>query len=57
MNNFEIVFRGYDKDQVKAYLDKIINERVGKKGIGFSAKIESKKEWRLYIALYIEKVG
>ncbi len=25
-------------------LDKIINERVGKKGIGFSAKIESKKE-------------
>ena len=26
MNNFEIVFRGYDKDQVKAYLDKIINE-------------------------------
>ena len=25
-------------------LDKIINERVGKKGIGFSAKIESKKD-------------
>ncbi len=25
-------------------LDKIINERVGKKGIGFSAKIESKRE-------------
>ena len=25
-------------------LDKIINDRVGKKGIGFSAKIESKKE-------------
>lgn len=26
MNNFDIVFRGYDKDQVKAYLDKIIDE-------------------------------
>lgn len=25
-------------------LDKIINERIGKKGIGFSAKIESKKD-------------
>ncbi len=29
-------------------LDKIINERVGKKGIGFSAKIESKKEFDKY---------
>ena len=29
-------------------LDKIINERVGKKGIGFSAKIESKKEYDKY---------
>lgn len=26
MNNFEIVFRGYDKDQVKAYFDKVIDE-------------------------------
>lgn len=29
-------------------LDRIINERVGKKGIGFSAKIESKKEYDKY---------
>lgn len=26
MNNFETVFRGYDKEQVKRYLDKIIVE-------------------------------
>ena len=35
-------------------LDKIINERVGKKAIGFSAKIESKKEidkYKIYEAL------
>ena len=26
MNNFDTVFRGYDKDQVKEYLDKVIVE-------------------------------
>lgn len=26
MNNFDTVFRGYDKEQVKAYLDKVIVE-------------------------------
>lgn len=26
MNNFDTVFRGYDKSQVKAYLDKVIRE-------------------------------
>lgn len=26
MKNFETVFRGYDKDQVKAYLDRVIDE-------------------------------
>lgn len=26
MNNFDTVFRGYDKEQVKSYLDKVIKE-------------------------------
>ncbi len=26
MNNFDTVFRGYDKDQVKEYLDRVIEE-------------------------------
>ena len=26
MNNFDTVFRGYDKEQVKMYLDRVIEE-------------------------------
>ena len=37
-------------------LDNIINERVGKKAIGFSAKIESKKEIDKYTMLRIKSV-
>ena len=35
MNNFDTVFRGYDKDQVKQYLDKVIDE--------YERLLESKK--------------